>query len=531
MMAHSTEEKRRVSLERYLLALTQVARGGSSGSDAPLGQGRHGVSSAIADGLRSTSSTSRVAGTLGSLGRSSPLLRTGSLLALANMRHKDEASVDDLLKFFEGHEEEVSEDEMKRLRWAELASFFLGPEKGDIEDIASWLRRGNVEEWVAHYWFRGATPEELQANRPREHEELGRLVDMVLEPAGLLHLPRGRNNGIRTFRYMTDPLPVQHRPLAVYLGTSLLCPMLTLQVMKMMGFTRERVGGLLYWKRQRRNDVDPSMDLAASSRTPLVFVHGLGVGLVVYFLFIYRLSQRHSGEMLVPEFPFLAMAPWESVPSAREVVAQLQDMLSANGHTAAHFCGHSFGSVVIGWVLKMSPSSVLYTTLLEPAQFLMIKAEALNKVLHGAPRDCYEMFVRYFAFRELFTVNLLCRNFFWEQSIMWPEDLFVPCVIELAGDDHIVQSRFVRRLLEHEVAARKQRRKARKKPAMPVSGSVSNMQTGLDPQQVAAKLREKSSEVIDILWIDGFFHGQILVDRGSCDKLFSKMKALVQAND
>ena len=28
--------------------------------------------------------------------------------------------------------------------------------------------------------------------------------------------------------------------------------------------------------------------------------------------------------MFVPEFPFLAMAPWESVPSAREVVAQLQ---------------------------------------------------------------------------------------------------------------------------------------------------------------------------------------------------------------
>ena len=23
---------------------------------------------------------------------------------------------------------------------------------------------------------------------------------------------------------------------------------------------------------------------------------------------------------------------------------------------------------------------------------------------------------------ELFTVNLLCRNFFWEQSSMWPED-------------------------------------------------------------------------------------------------------------
>ena len=59
-------------------------------------------------------------------------------------------------------------------------------------------------------------------------------------------------------------------------------------------------------------------------QVPLVFVHGLGVGLVPYFMLIFRLSKRHSGDLFVPEFPFLAMAPWESVPSAREVVAQLQ---------------------------------------------------------------------------------------------------------------------------------------------------------------------------------------------------------------
>ncbi|CAE8623406.1 unnamed protein product, partial [Polarella glacialis] len=75
------------------------------------------------------------------------------------------------------------------------------------------------------------------------------------------------------------------------------------------------VGGLCYWKRPRRGDVHPSIDLAAPRQTPLVFVHGLGVGLVPYYLFISRLSRRHSGDLYVPEFPFLAMAPWESVPS------------------------------------------------------------------------------------------------------------------------------------------------------------------------------------------------------------------------
>merc|ERR1719464_2540067 len=142
----------------------------------------------------------------------------------------------------------------------------------------------------------------------------------------------------------------------------------------------------------------------------MVFVHGLGCGLVPYLLFLYRLSRRHSGDIYVPEFPFLAMAPWENVPSAREIVAQLQDMLAANRHTAAHFAGHSFGAVVIGWMLKMSPSSVVYTTLMEPALFLLIKSDMLTKALFGPTNTGFELLIRYFAFRELFTVNLLCRN-------------------------------------------------------------------------------------------------------------------------
>ena len=41
-----------------------------------------------------------------------------------------------------------------------------------------------------------------------------------------------------------------------------------------------------------------------------------------------------GGDLFVPEFPFLAMAPWESVPSAREVVAQLQALRVRRAPTA-----------------------------------------------------------------------------------------------------------------------------------------------------------------------------------------------------
>jgi len=440
------------------------------------------------------------------------MLRNNSILQL------QEQSVDDLLKLWEGEKNKITSGEQHQLKLVELASWFTGPGRDDPAKVSSWLHRGNVEEWIAHYWFRGSTPEELES-RPGEYKELNQLVDMVLVSAGLAGLPQGRNPDIRPFRIFTDPLPVLHRPLFMYVGTSLLCPLMTFQVMRMMGFRRERVGALCYWHRPPRSDVPASIDIAGPRQLPLVFVHGLGVGLVPYYMFIHRLSQRYSNHLYVPEFPFLAMAPWESVPSAREVVAQLQDMLAANGHTAAHFAGHSFGAVIIGWMMRMSRSSVVCSTLMEPAMFLLMKSDMLTKVIYMPPKSCYEMLLRYFVFRELFTVNLLCRNFFWEQSTTWPEDLHVPVVVQLAEDDAIVQSFFVRRLLEHERAVRKQRRKEVKRGPMPLSGS------SID---VRAEPRQHGHRFIDLQWCPDFFHGQILGSRKDSEKLFGKMRQMVQ---
>lgn len=256
-------------------------------------------------------------------------------------------------------------------------------------------------------------------------------------------------------------------------------------------------------------------------QTPMVFVHGLGVGLVPYYLFLARLSRRHSGVMLVPEFPFLACAPWESVPSAREVVAQLQDMLAANSFAGAHFVGHSFGALVIGWLLKMSPSVVTHVTLMEPAQFLMMKSECLCKVLYDPTQNCFEQLVRYFAFRELFTVNLLCRNFFWEQSTMWPEEIICPAVIELAAADHVVQSLYVRRMIEHERAARKQQKKSRR-PNCISTGSSADLRSDALAQQDKPPL----SQVLEVCWFDNHLHGEMLMRPRSQDKVFSKIRQM-----
>jgi len=548
VLTHSTEEKRRASMERYLTMMTQVCRGGDTEPSSPTVRTKNKVV-----GLRSKTDSDHGLLSLGnSLMRyeGSPkrgLLGAGQIFSSGNLlglqSSKREASVDDLIKLWESStgslstardpsEEVVSEQEMRRLYLIELTNWFQGPDKdGQAEHPEKWLRRGNVEDWIAHYWFRGTTAEEIR-NKPKTYKELQDLVNMVLQFMGLQELREGRNPRMKPVRLMSDPLPVIHRPLLVYVGTSLLCPLMSLQVMHFLGFRRERVGGLTYWHRRADKRVKSDVDLAGPRQTPMVFCHGLGVGLVPYYLFIARLARRYSGDLYVPELPFLAMQPWECIPSAREVVAQIQDMLAANRHHSAHFFGHSFGSIIIGWMLKMSPSSVLYTTLMEPAMFLMMKSDVLTKILVHPPKTCMEQCLRYFVFRELFTVNLLCRNTFWEQNTVWPEDLFTPTIVQLAGNDALVHSLFVRRLLEHERRERKLRgatkQKRYRRPSMLSAGS--SVDVASQDAQGTARVPE-NQETIEIQWCEGFFHGQILGSRRQTEKLFSRMRQMVQASE
>jgi len=511
--AHATEEKRKATMERYLLALKQVCQARSShaiqghgGPKAPAGTSAARAGSSASPGRPVKRSGSFSLPRIGSLQHVS----SGSLLA------SREASVDNLLKLWEGEGREViTEAHQQELTRTELSTMFRGPGIGSVNDMPSWLHRGNIEDWVAHFWFRGSVPEDLSS---RERLELQRMVDMLLKSAGI-ECPPGRNPQVTAYRIFSEPLPVIHRPLFLYLGTSLVCPVLAQQVMVMFGFQRERVGGLYYWYRPPRDGVPSRLDIAGPKRTPLVFLHGLGIGLVPYCLFIRRLSRRHSGDLYVPELRFLAMAPWENVPSAREVVAQLQDMLAANSHAAAHFMGHSFGTIVIGWLLKMSRKSVICTTFMDPPQLFLMKSDCIHNIMNWAPLSCFAMICRFMVFRELFTVNLLCRNFYWEQCSTWPEEFCVPTVIALAEEDHIVSSFFVRRLLEHECEARERNKIMQK-------GMLGD-HIGVGAHESKLHVESQNTEPIDILWCEGFFHGEILCDRAAAEKLFAKCVRMV----
>lgn len=79
-------------------------------------------------------------------------------------------------------------------------------------------------------------------------------------------------------RHTLDPLKYKHRPLFVYLATHVLVNefMGYALLRGMLGFRRHKAGHISYWHRAGEGVAAGG----ASLRPPLVFVHGIGLGLV-----------------------------------------------------------------------------------------------------------------------------------------------------------------------------------------------------------------------------------------------------------
>jgi len=330
------------------------------------------------------------------------------------------------------------------LRQAEIRSWFFGAELEDIK----WM---NVAEWLTEYFFEGRTPSDVSA---AELEELRQMVDHLAVWVGLPSRSFGaehlRSPDVSCMRLTRDPLVAASRPLWIYAITTLLLPSIAHQRCRWMGFSKFVSGGLEYWHRPAQQ----------GERTqPIVFCHGLGVGVLPYLDLVGDICSAVGSEIFLLDMPHLSSRPKTDVPSPRETVACIVDMLAAWGHASAHFVGHSFGTVVITWVLRRSEMATS-AVLLDPVCFLLMKHDVLSNVLYSSffqpLSDFRSAAFQFFVFQELYTAHALSRNFFWQDNDLTAEKLQRPAVVLLSGADTIVPAHSVRRLLECEKRRRQQ---------------------------------------------------------------------------
>lgn len=384
----------------------------------------------------------------------------------------------------------ATEAEILALKHAEVSGWFLERKTGRRWPANRLCEIGqeNLAEFLAWAFFH-CDPHNVPAERRKEFRDL---LDYGYEWAEV-SFPPGHNPQVQCMRLTMDSIQSRHRPLIYYGLTSIVLPVVTERLLSARGFARHKSGSLAYWYRPgtpsspaRTGPMDGEDVL--SPAPPLVFCHGIGVNVLPYIPFVSELLASTSGrDMFLVSLPHISMRIKEDVPSSSEMVACLSDMIASWGHASAHFIGHSFGSVPVAWMVRRAPDMVQMATFMDPVCFLLVKPDVCYNFIYRRASTPARLLMEFFAARELYTAHSLSRNFFWFENLLWPEQLTMPSLVVLCGQDTIVPAHSVRRYL-------------------------------------AAYIQQHSMDSMNVEWFPDIGHGEILGPGGA-----SMRKRVIQA--
>ncbi|KAG0377476.1 hypothetical protein BGX24_006047 [Mortierella sp. AD032] len=345
-------------------------------------------------------------------------------------------------ELFERCLETVEEGEGVK-RWIEVW-FDTGRTKqpARFEDIG----RANMVTWMA--WAFWAAPLEEVAQSPAAIIELNEMIDTI-EEAKKVKFTEGYNPNVECIRLSLDPVIASHRPL-IYYTLIWLANAFTRVVFRMIGLTRYS-GTLdqthsfepLFKPKHRKTSSFPSPgaiaaenkppgDLAYWYRSPakpqnpipLVFIHGIGIGLVQYIHLVVALTfiSRPLIMVEVPEVSNQLVQVECMTPD--ETYFVIERILKIHKHTKATFLGHSLGTMLCAAVCRASsatsPKSIVHGLILtDPICFLTHHSIAHN-FAYRTPMTAAQLVMDLFAAREIGTSWFIMRRFCWTESVIFP---------------------------------------------------------------------------------------------------------------
>lgn len=353
-----------------------------------------------------------------------------------------------------------------------LEGWFLGT---PIKDI----RLGNIEEFFA-WAFYTRMWDELEA------DEAAKVSELIAELCQRFNfdIREGYNPEARPMRINFDKMRVWSHPLVYYSALAAL-RLSSRKGLCLFGFVPcgGTETGIRYY-RYSPSQAEPGVltvngeVVEQEQQLPIVFIHGLGVGLGPYLRFIRRLTGCKR-EIFVLELLDISQSGCFAILPPDAVVESIHSMLRKHGCEKACFFGHSYGTLLLSWLLRQKPEIVGKLVLLDPVCFLLSQPDVSYNFLYRKPSNWFSMLVANFVRWELFTANVLTRHFYWYHNVMWKEELPKDCVVVLSGNDDIINARMVQSYLEGH---------------------------GRDTSDTS---------LIKVLWFESFFHGELLLNRAA----------------
>lgn len=316
------------------------------------------------------------------------------------------------------------------LRW-----WFLGARMEDI-------RHDNLQEFFLWAFF----DTDMQSQNPGliDEDMLNELEEYITLTEKQLGHPLGEGRGAaKCLRLTFDEVPSVYRCLLWYFIIYLI-DMATHAALSWYGFRYYARSSDMSWTTfpprpqelfAKCRSPEPELGYWFKPHTcphsrPIVFWHGIGVGLCTYVRFLTQLGHSaRSGDvgLIVPEVLPISFRLTHPLPRKHELLRMIIGILDHHrGWETFKLVSHSYGSVPTTHMLH-SPvlqQRIAAVVLIDPITILLHLPDVAYNFTRRPPKMANEWQLWYFASTDPGVAYSLGRRFFWRDNILWREDLF-----------------------------------------------------------------------------------------------------------
>lgn len=231
------------------------------------------------------------------------------------------------------------------------------------------------------------------------------------------------------------------------------------------------------------NSASPSKHLSywhlehtSKEHIPVLFIHGIGVGLHFYLDFLKRLrrlNREHGIGVICLEVLPVSSRITQPILQSTEMTIEIQKILRHHGWSRCMIVSHSYGSVIATHLLRNpeTSSSVGPLLFVDPVAFSFHSPQVPWNFLRRNPTSASEIQLQYFASMDPDVSHTLTRRFVWPDNSLWREDVehrtmttipttengenvddkTLKCTVALSGKDIIVDTDTLGRYLTRNI--------------------------------------------------------------------------------
>ncbi|KAH7200779.1 hypothetical protein BKA60DRAFT_658606 [Fusarium oxysporum] len=299
----------------------------------------------------------------------------------------------------------------------------------------SEIKRDNVKDFFRWAFLNTGDHDSTYDEELEEYtQEIEKLLGKKLEP--------GRGNA-KCLRLTLEKVEMLHRSLTWYLFFT----SFPLRLFTLFATCTSHANSLTYWHRPH----------TSKTRLPILFIHGIGVGLYPYINFLADINAHDAGNPSDGQVGIIAIEIM-SVSSRITYEAMLKDemcdevrrILTAHRWEKCVLVSHSYGSVVAAQLIRSPEVSqhIGPALFIDPVSFLLHLPEVAYNFICRRPSQPNEYLLSYFGSKDIGIAHTLFRRFFWADNLLWKEDIRDhPVTVVLAGRDSVIDTKAIRAYL------------------------------------------------------------------------------------